>query len=348
MISNYSCKKCYNFSSNNLNDLKKHLLKKKTCPKTNKSFIFSEDQLLAISILPNNTSSSISIKDTEHLKDSNIMNKNKFELFELFKSIEKKKETICCNFCKNEFKLVIELKKHLILNCFFEELKKRENEEKILNTEINSNNKYDVINNTNNNTNSNNTVNNNNNSNNNTYNITIEIKNPVGFDNQWDLSKINEANKRDISFSNCMYTNLLEEILKNEINLNVIIDNDNDSGMVYKNDIDKYIQMKSKDIVDNTMKKLNEHLMEINKANKKSLEDIVKIGKNKIIKKYEDYEQNDNIQKYVESAICGVFENKKSDALSLAIKNKKYEMINNEYDNDNCALESYINSDGGF
>ena len=92
MISNYSCKKCNNFNSKNLNDLKKHLLKKKTCPKTNQSFIFSEDQLLAISILPNNTSSSINIKDTEHLKDSNIMNKNKFELFELFKSIEKKKK----------------------------------------------------------------------------------------------------------------------------------------------------------------------------------------------------------------------------------------------------------------
>ena len=209
----------------------------------------------------------------------------------------------------------MELKKHLILNCFFEELKKRENKKGISteitnnsnnteitnnsnNTEINSNNKYDII--------SNNTINNNN-----TYNITIEIKNPVGFDNQWDLSKINEANKRDISFSNCMYTNLLEEILKNEINLNVIIDNDNDSGMVYKNDIEKYIQMKSKDIVDNTMKKLSDHLIEINKANKKSLEDIIKIGKNKIIKKYEDYEKNDNIQKYVEYAICGVFENKK-------------------------------------
>ena len=266
----------------------------------------------------------------------------------------------------------MELKKHLILNCFFEELKKRENKKGISteitnnsnNTEINSNNKYDVIN----NTNSNNTINNN------TYNITIEIKNPIGFDNQWDLSKINEANKRDISFSNCMYTNLLEEILKNEINLNVIIDNDNDSGMVYKNDIEKYIQMKSKDIVDNTMKKLSDHLIEINKANKKSLEDIVKIGKNKIIKKYEDYEKNDNIQKYVEYAICSLFENKKSDAISLAVKNRKKsellndneinnneidnneidnnEIDNNEIDNNeidnNSTLESYVNLDGGF
>ena len=175
----------------------------------------------------------------------------------------------------------MDLKKHLILNCFFEELQKRENKKESsteitnnnTNSNTNSNNKYDIINNISNS------------NDNNTYNITIEIKNPIGFDNQWDLSKINEANKRDISFSNCMYTNLLEEILKNKINLNVIIDNDNDSGMVYKNDIEKYIQMKSKDIVDNTMKKLSDHLIEINKANKKSLEDIVKISKNKIVKK---------------------------------------------------------------
>ena len=52
---------------------------------------------------------------------------------------------------------------------------------------------------------------------------------------------------------------LLEEILKNEINLNVIIDKDNDLGIVYKNDIDKYIQIKSKNIVDNTMIKLKNH-----------------------------------------------------------------------------------------
>ena len=37
------------------------------------------------------------------------------------------------------------------------------------------------------------------------------------------------------------YTRLLEEILNDEINLNVIIDKEKDSGMVYKNDIDKYI-----------------------------------------------------------------------------------------------------------
>jgi hypothetical protein len=59
-----------------------------------------------------------------------------------------------------------------------------------------------------------------------------------------------------------MYKNFLKEILNNEINLNVVIDKENnDYCMVYKNNIDKYIQMKSKDIVENTMKKLNCQLL---------------------------------------------------------------------------------------
>ena len=70
-----------------------------------------------------------------------------------------------------------------------------------------------------------------------------------------------------------MYTELLEEILKNDINLNVIIDKTNDSGMVYKNNIDKYIQMKLKDIISNTMEKLNNHLNDINKDDSRSFHD---------------------------------------------------------------------------
>ena len=44
----------------------------------------------------------------------------------------------------------------------------------------------------------------------------------------------------------------------------------------------------------------------------------------------------------------GVFENKKSDAISLAIKNRKSEILNNNEIDNNCALESYVNPDGGF
>jgi len=363
MSTNYLCQKCAKFNTNNFTDLKKHLCKKKSCLKTNEAYLLSDDQLLVLSLIPNNEPGRVKIEDTTHLKNSNFLNKNKEELFKISKCMEKSNKMLCCPFCDNKFKLAMDLKRHLILNCFFEELKKRENN-KLIFSEINNesceNNKKIKddnceVTNVNNITNHLNTIHNNNT----TYNITIEIKNPVGFDSDWDLSKIDELNKRDISFSNCMYTSLLEEIMKNEINLNVIIDNENNSGMVYKNDIEKYIQMKSKDIVDNTMKKLSDHLIEINKMNKKSMEDILELSKEKIVKKYEDYEKNNNIKKYVETAICSIFENKKSDAIFLAQKNiKNYEISDNyeitnstSYNNKTiniCDLETKNNNNYGF
>jgi hypothetical protein len=51
-----------------------------------------------------------------------------------------------------------------------------------------------------------------------TNNIYIEIKNPIPFDEDWDISKIDEKTKTSLLFSKIMYTGLLDEILKNEIN----------------------------------------------------------------------------------------------------------------------------------
>lgn len=47
-----------------------------------------------------------------------------------------------------------------------------------------------------------------------------------------------------------MYTNLLKTILDNENNLNVIIEKDTNEGVVYKNNMEKFIKMNLKDIVD--------------------------------------------------------------------------------------------------
>lgn len=127
-----------------------------------------------------------------------------------------------------------------------------------------------------------------------------------------------------------MYTKLLEEILNNEINLNVIIDKNNDSGIVYKNDIDKYIQMKSKDIVDNTMDKLRKHLIEINDESKTtSILECLQISKQNIELKHDTYKNNQNIQENVKNLISKIFEEKKDDALNIsnAIKNRDLENI---------------------
>jgi hypothetical protein len=117
-----------------------------------------------------------------------------------------------------------------------------------------------------------------------------------------------------------MYTNLLTEILKNEINLNVIIEKDNDSGIVYKNDIDKYIKMKSEDIIDKTMLKLKEHLLTMNNESENHcLKDFLIMSKKVIEKKYEDYiENNDNLKDNVSNIIKNIYNTKKDDALEVS------------------------------
>ena len=126
-------------------------------------------------------------------------------------------------------------------------------------------------------------------------NINININTPIPFDKDWDLSQISELNIYKLLFSKFMYSKLLEEILKNEINLNVIIENESDSGLVYKNDNDKYVNMNIKDITEKSIIKLNKHLLDLNNhLDTVILEDHLKNIKTIIDNKFNDYINNNN------------------------------------------------------
>lgn len=170
---------------------------------------------------------------------------------------------------------------------------------------------------------------------NNTYNIVNNIQNiqniqqlninitPISFDKDWDLSKIDQSNIHKILFSNVMYTKLLEEILKNEINLNVIIENESNSGLVYKNDIEKYVSMKLKDIADKSMLKLNKQLRDLhtNIMDADFLDDYVKKSQDIIDSKINDYKNNtNNIQEKVDEYIINMYNNVKDDAITICKK----------------------------
>lgn len=114
-----------------------------------------------------------------------------------------------------------------------------------------------------------------------------------------------------------LYTSLLEEILKNEINLNIIIDKNNESGMVYINDIDQYIQMKSKDIVANSMDKLRKHLLDINESSM-CLDDCLLLSKKTIEKKHNDYIKYEKTKQSVDEYITQMLDKKKEDALKIS------------------------------
>jgi hypothetical protein len=119
-----------------------------------------------------------------------------------------------------------------------------------------------------------------------------------------------------------MYTNLLQNILDNENNLNVIIEKDSNVGLVYKNDADKFIKMDLKDIVDNSMDKLNKHLKDFYNESKDDEEFIImdKIfeeQRNLIDNKYKEYKTNEETQKKVEEYITEIYDKKKEDAIKL-------------------------------
>ena len=293
----YSCKICDEYYSNHVSQISKHLLKKKQCMRSIKSFNYSNDQLIILSLILDKDNINIKINNID--KNNNIISKNKLELLDNIKLIDKKKLKKCI-LCNNEFSKISELKEHLLMKCFYEFKK-----------EVSNNIRINVID-------SNNTTNSNNIINNITNNIYFNIKNPIPFDDNWNISNID--NKDKIIFSKIMYTNLLIEILKNEINLNVIIDTDNDSGIVYKNDIDKYIKMKSEDIIDKTMLKLKEHLLSINNdSSDYYLKDFLRMSKKVIEKKYDDYiENNNNLKDNVSNIIKNIYNIKKDDALEIS------------------------------
>lgn len=163
------------------------------------------------------------------------------------------------------------------------------------------------------------------NSNNNTINnitiinnINLDIK-PIPFDEDWDLSKIDASTIQSILLSNVMYTKLLEEILKTDLNLNVIIEDQTSSGLVYKNDIEKYVNMQIKDITKNSMNKLNKHLMNLHSnLDNIILDEYLKKIKSVIDTKYENYIKNkNNIQENVDNCIINIYNDIKDDAVNL-------------------------------
>jgi hypothetical protein len=313
MIISYKCSRCCNFETEFYYNIKKHYNRKFACLTNEKSILYSNDQLLCLTLSPYyNNVHKIDLSEIEHLKKSNIMDKHKNELFNELKQIEKNNIKVCKH-CNKYFSLVSDLKRHFMIECFYNNLIKKNNEKNINLHKIDAS--MNGINNNLYNTNSNN-------NNNNNINIFIDPTKttPIPFDEEWDISKINNRDKSSIMISQYMYTELLEEILKNDINLNVIIDKDKESGMVYKNNIDRYIQMKLKDIISNTMNKLNNHLNDINKNDTNSFREIVNFSHKMINKKYNDFKNNDNIQEGVKNCMSNIYENKKDDAINIAKK----------------------------
>ena len=302
MSTSYLCKRC-NFVCNNYNDIKRHINKKKMCPKKNlEAYGLSNDQLFILTLLPNNNN--IDISEIEYLKNSTQLWNDRDKVINALYNIDKLKLKKC-EYCNEEFSKVMDLKKHLLINCFYNHIEvKKEINNIIINSEGNNNLNQCILN-------------NNNNNNNITQNIYVDMKPVVPFDEDWDLSNLDDNIKSRLLISKIMYTTLLEEILKNDKNLNVIIDNESKLGIVYKNEKEQYIGMKIKDIMQESMDKLKKHLLDINE-NSSKIEfdpDIIRFGKSIILNKHNQYINNENIHNNVNNLLSSIFKKKKDKAV---------------------------------
>ena len=189
-----------------------------------------------------------------------------------------------------------------------------------------------------------NTINNNYNNN---YNKNLYVNfNVEPFDNEWDVSRITKFTRHSILLSKIMYSNLLDNILQNEKNLNVVIEKETNTGLVYKNNVEKFITMNMQDIIDKSMDKLNKHLKDFYKESLKDEEFIImdKIFHEQIKNienKYNDFKKNDEIKKKVEDFITQMYDNKKEKAIKLYNNT----LLNNS-DKDNQINTSHIDNNG--
>ena len=158
--------------------------------------------------------------------------------------------------------------------------------------------------------------------NNNTIIINVNINKPLPFDEDWDVSKIDSTLKHLLLFSDLKYTKTLEAILENEVNLNVIIEDTEDCGIVYKNDIEKFTPMKMEDIIHLSMNKLHKHLKnfhdEVKNDNPYEINPkLLEAEKEMIDRKYKNFKNNAHTQKMVKNFIADIFNRKKEDTLRI-------------------------------
>ena len=312
----YICYSCNKYETNRFSDIKRHLCRKNTCHIRNEIILMSEDIIFVMSLMPYyNNMHSIELNNLEHLSESDILNKNKEEIFNEIINIEKN-NIRNCKYCNKYFKLINELKKHILVNCFY----------------INNNKKSNILlNNVNNN--SNNITYNNCDINNNNINLYVDVKTPIPFKENWDLSKITNEQLSCILISDYIYSGLLNAILENEMNNNVIINSDKKSGIVYMDHDDKYISLKANVIAEKTMEKLYENLKDINSKIKNNLNDIIyRVIRNNINDKNNEYNDktHKDLKNSVDNLIFNIYDKNKETAIKLGKNIEKNEEIEKE------------------
>lgn len=146
------------------------------------------------------------------------------------------------------------------------------------------------------------------------------------FDGDWTIEHIDSYLRQIILLSETKYTDLLDEILKNKENLNVIIEKDSNSGLVYKNEDELYVNMKVKEIIDLSMQKLYDQLNSLysnvlsNQISYKINTNLIENEKKILDNKYEDFCNNNDTKNIVSNLFANIYEKNKFAAVEMSDK----------------------------
>jgi hypothetical protein len=300
-MSYYECYRCKYRSKRN-SDMKRHLNRKVKCSKNIEAYNYSDEELMNMSMVLH--------YDEMYVDDYIQIYENN--------NLEEDLQKNICTYCSKVFSRPDNVKRHQKNFC----------KKMILNSECNYNKKTNgnIIN---------NITNIDNHTNNQTNNIIIINANNntlKPFDGDWTIEHIDSYLRQIILLSETKYTDLLDEILKNKENLNVIIEKDSNSGLVYKNENELYVNMKVKEIIDISMQKLYDQLNSLysnvlsNQISYKINTNLIENEKKILDNKFEDFCNNDDTKNIVSSLFTNIYEKNKIAAVEMSDKilsNKK-------------------------
>jgi len=149
--------------------------------------------------------------------------------------------------------------------------------------------------------------------------INININSLRGFDEDWNISNITKDMREKLLLSDKKFTNTLENILKNDENLNIIL-KDKMTGLVYKIKNNEYEAMPVKEIFEEAMDKIYKHLRSFfkeiisNNINDVRI-DILENEIKEVDKKYDRYKKSTIINNDVNNCLSNIFDEKKNYAI---------------------------------
>ena len=324
----YQCYRCFYYCKNK-KDMKKHLGRKNECIRNIESYSYTNEEIYELSFKNKQEKDLIYIenKDETDLVDENWVY-NEINYNELIKSYKKNNKKNCC-FCKKEFFRKYELLRHLEKKqCGI--LKEKQQKNIINNTYIHKKIEQNI---------ENQQINNHqiNNININVYNnsniIESEAKKILkNFNEDWDISKIDIQKKLLLLLSDNKYSNTMEEILKNNKNMNVLLDENNQSGIVFQEN--KFMSVDNDEIIVSTMYKLYNHLLKFYNDIKNDEDNLVnkdlKKYKDNIQEKYNDFNKNKITKELVKNILIDIFHNKKEEIIEKFMEFNKFLSIDEE------------------